>query len=261
MKKNIILSIVAVLLLVGGVILIAPMFSSNPGGETVSNGSGGTGDGAMSASGDGGESVFDRYADRPVATGDKPSAESIVTTMASDEYAKMSPSGQRAYRATIVEAYSDPREAPDMEAMGRGMQAMQSVPEEKREAVQENMRTMWREVMAKRYENFFTLDKDEQMSSVDERIDREVEQEERVKAWMAENADSEHVKRMKARAAGTGTGSAHSVEHVERGMQWRQAMSSPATRARRSQYDSMVDERRTERGIAPSSFGGWRGRH
>jgi hypothetical protein len=251
-KKDIILSSVAALLLIGGVVLIAPMFSSNPGGD---GDSGLTTTSGGSASGEGGESVFDRYADQPLRVEDKPSGESIVSYMASEEYAKSSSADQQAYRATIIAAYSDPREAPDEQAMGRGMRAMQEVPEEQREELQQDMRKLWMEVMSKRFENFFALDKDEQMSILDDRIDQSVEREARMKAWMAENPDNPWVKRIKSHISGAAEADGRTDERVERHMQWGMAFTSPATRARMSEAGRMMDARRAERGIAPSMFG------
>jgi hypothetical protein len=253
MKKTTILSGVAGVLFVGGVVLIAPMFRSNPGEST-------TDVGVTSVEGDS-ESVFDRYADQLVAPSDKPSASRIVKYLTSEAYAKSSSADKRAYREMIVEAYSDPRDTSDMQARQRGMRALQSVPEDQRAAVERGMRSLWRDAMARRFERFFALSKEEQLAILDAHIDRATRWEAQLKSKVAANPDTETGQRVGARASDRGTrpDDAGSIRRI----QWSIAFTTPATRARMVEAGRMMEARRAERGLPDSmfdgGFGGMRG--
>jgi hypothetical protein len=259
MKKNIILSMLAALLLVGGVILIAPMFTEtaetreSTTGVATDSGSSGSFDGEFgivpgAPSGESESGV--KYATATY----KPSGGEIVSFIASDEYDHLSAAQKREYRSNVVIAFSDPRTPPDEGAMRQGMQAMEGLSEEQRQKVENETRSMWRQVMEKRLENFFTLDSDEQTAIIDDRIDRMVEHENRMKAWMEENPDDPHVQRIRSHMSGSGGADARSDDRVNRGMMWRQSI-SPASRARMTEVGRMMEARRKERGLPESMFG------
>ena len=259
MKKNIILSVLAAALLIGGVVLIAPMFTETA--ETresvtgVANTASSTGNfdeefGIVPGDESGESGVSYATATR------KPSGTEIVSFIASEEYDNLTAAQKREYRSSVVVAFSDPRTPPDEGAMQQGMQAMGSLSEEQRQKVENETRSMWRQIMEKRLENFFTLESDEMTAIIDDRIDRSLEREKRIKAWMDENPDDPRVQRMKSYLTGSGGADSRSDERVSRGMMWRQSM-SPASRARWAEVGRLMDERRKERGLGESMFSRW----
>ena len=265
MKKNIILCSVAGVLLIGGIVLIAPMFG---GGEKNSSaGRDGIDDSLFVGSG-----VDDSMAEDPGAA---------ARYMFSDEYRELSDSEKAKYKDAFVDAMSDPLLELNQGSRGRGERGdgergqrgeRGERPEGERPEITDEQRAAFEEmgelrerISVARDEKFFQLEEADQNAVLDHRIERQERWAERRKEmveWAKANPDNERAQRMLSRMNSNNVATGNTAEHVEESMM-RAQRRSPQQRAYHDEIDRRTELRRDELGLGPaptSGGGGWHGR-
>ena len=280
MKKNIILCSVAAVLLVGGVVLIAPMFSDPSDGKKGSAGQ------------DIDASLFDSANADAASIAEDPRG--AMGYMFSDEYRGMTAAEKARYKDSLVEAMSDPmlefadrgsRGGGDRGSRGDGQRTEgqrgqrtegergqrtegergeRPEPTAEQIAAFEEMREVGERIQDARMKNFFAMSESDQNLYLDKRIERQEAWAQRRQEWIDRakaNPDDERSKRILSRMSGSTAMSGDTDQRVERSIARRQH-SSPTSRAYREELSRRVDARRKELGLpkAPTTGGGgWGG--
>jgi hypothetical protein len=140
------------------------------------------------------------------------------------------------------------------EHFGKVREAMDALPEEKRDQVRDEMRQGWEERESNRLKDFFNMSAQEQIAELDRQIDR-------MEKWRKERAqrdkdggDRRNRGRRGSRAQSFGVGSNGSVGASDRDRS-RLDRSNPESRAYRDQFRRMMAQRMQQRGIQAPSWG------
>ena len=253
MKKNVILCTLAGVLLVGGVVLIIPMFK-NPVEPVVDT----TETVEVELTPEEQESADQQEAREEqgrrwregvneAANQDDMSPRGIFVFMMSDKYTEMPEDEKAAYNDEAVEMLSDPED--EETDMVTGMVFwVERIPEEHFDT--EQMAVAMR-AAEKRLERFFALDPDVKNAI----LDRFIAMEEMMRKGMAENPDDERVKEFQREMTRSVTGA--TGEQVEQAMLLGQRL-SPKLRAYREAVTRAYDNRRKERKLPKSLFAKFR---
>ena len=135
------------------------------------------------------------------------------------------------------------------EAWGQMRDKIEKLPEEKRREFFESGQPMFQRMINERLDTFFALSKEEQNAELDKRIDRE------------ENRSSNGGGEGRGRRGGPGRGDWGNMSQKERDKRRQERLdrTTPELRAKFDKYRDMLNARRKERGLPPSSGrGGWR---
>lgn len=155
-------------------------------------------------------------------------------------------------------------EAQRREHFGKMREAMDSLSEEQRDIVRDEMRQGWEQREMERYEKFFSMSAQEQIAELDRQIDRmERWRQEREKNRGKDDGDRRGRRggdrgNRGPRAQSFGVGSNGSVGISDRDRS-RLGRGSPEGRAYRDQFRRMMGERMRQRGIQGPTWGGRRG--